>query len=114
MVAGMTVLDVGSGRNPTVPAADRPPRTTYLGLDISSDELRMSGHGAYDGLFVADIATAPIPSLAGAVDLALSWQVFEHVKQLDRAFDNIYTYLKPGGALVSLFSGKWSAFGVVN
>jgi len=36
------------------------------------------------------------------------------VEPLDQAFANLYDYLKPGGSLVSLFSGRWSVFGVVN
>lgn len=110
---GMTVLDLGSGRNPTVVPEERPPRTRYVGLDVSEEELLMAGSGAYDELVVADLAT-PVHALVGTIDLAVSWQVFEHVKPLDRALDNLHAYLKPGGTLISLFSGRWSAFGIAN
>jgi len=110
---GMTVLDVGSGRNPTLGPAERPANTTYVGLDISGEELQQAGPGAYDRLAVADIARR-VPELVGSVDLVVSWQVFEHIKPLAAAMDNIHAYLKPGGTLISLFSGRWSAFGVVN
>lgn len=110
---GMTVLDVGSGRAPAITPSQRPRDITYVGLDLSRDELRYAGAAVYDELVVADV-TDPVPSLVGRVDLAVSWQVFEHVKPLDVALDNLFTYLKPGGTLVSLFSGGWSAFGVVN
>lgn len=113
LTEGIMVLDVGSGRNPTVPPHRRPLGTTYVGLDVSADELRAAGPGAYDDTFVADVAER-VPALVGNVDLAVSWQVFEHVKPLDVALDNVRDYLKPGGTLVSLFSGGWSAFGVVN
>jgi hypothetical protein len=46
--------------------------------------------------------------------LAVSWQVFEHIRHLNAAFDNLHAYLKPGGSLISLFSGRWSAFGIIN
>ena len=110
---GSTVLDVGSGRNPTVPPADRPATTRYVGLDVSRNELLLAGQAAYDELVVADLA-APVPALVGTVDVAMSWQVFEHVRPLDQALDNLHSYLKPGGTLVSLFSGSWSVFGIVN
>ena len=61
----------------------------------------------------ADI-TNLVPALVGTVDLALSWQVFEHVKALDVAFANVQRNLRADGALVSLFSGKWSAFAILN
>ena len=109
----MTVLDVGSGRNPTLAQHDRPRNTRYVGLDLSARELELAGPGAYDEIVVADLAT-PVDALRGTIDLAISWQVFEHVKPLERAFDNLHAYLRPGGTLVSLFSGKWSAFGVLN
>lgn len=110
---GITVLDIGSGRNPTVGPAQRPRGTRYVGLDLSYLELQAAGAGAYDQIVVADVAT-PVHRLVGAIELAVSWQVFEHIKPLRKALDNIYSYLKPGGTLVSFFSAKWSAFGVVN
>ncbi len=113
MEDSMTVLDVGSGRNPTVTPTERPPNTTYVGLDLSSKELQMAAPGSYDELVVTDVRTR-VPALVGRVDLAVSWQVFEHIEPLDAALDNLHAYLKAGGALISLFSGRWSAFGVVN
>jgi SAM-dependent methyltransferase len=110
---GMTILDIGAGRHPTLDAADRPARTTYVGLDISGDEMRAAGPNAYDAMQAADI-TSLVPTLVDSVDLAVSWQVFEHVKAMDVALDNIHRYLHVDGALVSLFSGKWSAFGILN
>jgi SAM-dependent methyltransferase len=107
------VLDVGSGRNPTVLREARPPGTRYVGLDLSRNELRLAGPGAYDDVVVADLATR-VESLVGSVDLALSWQVFEHVTPLAQAFDNLHAYLRPGGTLISFFSGRWSMFGIVN
>lgn len=108
-----TVLDVGSGRNPAVAPEERPAGVHYVGLDLSADELAAAGTGAYDGTVVAD-ATTRVPHLVGTVDLVVSWQVFEHVKPLDAALNNMHAYLRPGGVLVSFFSGGLSVFGVVN
>jgi hypothetical protein len=79
---GMTILDIGAGRHPTLDADARPPRTTYVGLDISGDEMRAAGPNAYDEMQAADI-TSLVPTLVDSVDLAVSWQVFEHVKAMD-------------------------------
>lgn len=68
------------------------------------EELRSAGPDAYDELIVADV-TSRVPQLVGRVDLAVSWQVFEHIKPLGAALDNLHAYLKPGGTLVSLFWG---------
>src|SRR4051794_16405678 len=73
---GITVLDVGSGRTPTISPADRPARTTYVGLDLSRDELLRAGPGAYDHVVVGDLAIRA-QELVNTVDLAVSWQVFE-------------------------------------
>jgi hypothetical protein len=40
--------------------------------------------------------------------------VFEHVRSLDVVLDNLHSYLTPSGTLVSLFSGRWAAFAVLN
>lgn len=107
------VLDIGSGRVPTVLPADRPSGLTYVGLDLSAAELAEAGPGSYDETVVGSVADA-VPELEGRFDLAVSWQVLEHVKPLPDALRNIHGYLKPGGEFVALFSGSWSAFAVVN
>jgi SAM-dependent methyltransferase len=111
--ANVAVLDIGPGRQPTISVADRPTGCHYVGLDISEHELRFAGEDAYDEIVVADIAT-PDPSLSQQFDLALSWQVLEHVKPLDRTFANIHLYLRPGGVVVAQLSGKFSAFALIN
>ncbi|HLB22616.1 MAG TPA: methyltransferase domain-containing protein, partial [Dehalococcoidia bacterium] len=47
-------------------------------------------------------------------DLVVSFQVFEHVKPLDVAFDNMRAYLKPGGLAIVQMSATWSVFGMIN
>ncbi|MDA0182368.1 class I SAM-dependent methyltransferase [Solirubrobacter phytolaccae] len=109
---GATVLDIGSGRHPSLAAAERRD-ARWVGLDLSEDELRRAPEDAYQERVVADLS-ARVDSLAGSIDLAVSWQVLEHVKPLGRALDNVYAYLKPGGQFVALFSGGFSAFAIVN
>jgi SAM-dependent methyltransferase len=108
-----TVLDIGSGRHPAIKPSDRPANVRYVGLDLSEDELAAAGEGAYTETITAD-ATSPRPELAGQFDLVISWQVLEHVKDLEQTIRIIRSHLKPGGMFVALFSGSWSAFGVIN
>ena len=107
------VLDIGSGRTPSVPRELRRPSNVYVGLDISRRELERAGKGAYDRLVVASI-TKRVPELVGTVDLAVSWQVLEHVTPMSLALQNVHDYLRPGGMFVAQFSGRWSAFAVPN
>ena len=110
---GMTILDLGSGRRPTIPIEDRPPDCRYIGLDISREELERAGRGAYDEIWVAD-ATELVPELVDRVDLVVSWLVLEHVKPLDGAIENVRRYLRPGGSFVAQFSGTFAFFALVN
>lgn len=113
LAPGVRILDVGSGRRPSIAPDRRPAGARYVGLDISAAELRCAPPDAYDEWAVADIVT-PVPAFREQFDLIVSYQVLEHVKPLDAAFDNMRTYLRPGGVAVTQFSGAFSAFGVIN
>ncbi|HEX6584523.1 MAG TPA: class I SAM-dependent methyltransferase [Thermoleophilaceae bacterium] len=110
---GQAILDVGSGRAPAVPPAERPAGVHYVGLDISSAELAAAQEGSYDERVTGDVSRF-IPELEGRFDLALSYQVFEHVKPLPAALGHIHRYLKPGGVMVAQLSGTFSVFGLLN
>jgi SAM-dependent methyltransferase len=109
----VVILDVGSGRRPTLPRERRPEGCRYVGLDISADELAAAPAGSYDETWVADVTTR-VPELEDRFDVILSWQVLEHVKPLEAAFENFRAYLKPGGTFVGQFSGTFSFFGLAN
>jgi SAM-dependent methyltransferase len=108
-----SILDVGAGREPTVPLASRPAGCRYVGLDISRSELERAPRGSYDELVVADV-TQPLPALADRFDLVLSFQVLEHVKPLELAMENLRRYARPRGRLVAQLSGTFSPFGLAN
>lgn len=107
------ILDIGSGRSPSVPRAMLADSNRYLGLDVSSAELDRAGPGAYDHAIVANV-TERLPKLTGQIDLAVSWQVLEHVAPMAAALENVHAYLRPGGAFIAQFSGRWSAFALPN
>lgn len=110
---GAAVLDAGSGRRPAIPVAARPDGLRYVGLDLSAAELRRSEPGSYDEVVESDL-TDRVPSLSASFDVVVSYQVLEHIQNVPLALENVRTYLRPAGALVALFSGKWSAFGALN
>lgn len=109
---GLNVLDVGSGRRPCVAVDHRPAGCAYVGLDISAGELQAAPPGSYDRFVVSDVSDRAA-DLGGQFDLVLSFQVLEHVRPLDAAFENLRHYLKPGGRLIAQFSGGLSAFGLL-
>jgi len=110
---GMRILDVGSGRRPALPIEHRPQECHYVGLDLSREELQRAPEGSYDEMISGDIAHF-IPETAEQFDLALSWQVLEHVKPLPNALENIREYLAPSGTLIAPLSGRFSIFALIN
>jgi SAM-dependent methyltransferase len=110
LVPGVSILDVGAGRYPTIAPGDRPPGCRYVGLDIEAEEIEAAGAGAYDESIVGDI-TKPLDR-PGEFDLVLSWQVLEHVSSLAAAFENLGATLRPGGTLVAQLTGSNAAFAV--
>jgi len=113
LVPGTRVLDVGSGRSPHIPVAGRSPGIHYAGLDVSEAELQAAPSGSYDETIIADIASYR-SDLVERFDVITCFDVLEHVRSLDRAIENMRTYLCPGGRLVTGFSGRFSAFGLLN
>jgi SAM-dependent methyltransferase len=110
LVEGVTILDVGAGRSPTLAPADRPAGCRYIGLDISAEELDAAGDDAYDESYVHDIVE-PFEQPRG-VDVIISWQVLEHVASMPRALANLHAALRPGGTLLAQTSGSFAAFAI--
>jgi SAM-dependent methyltransferase len=107
------ILDVGPGPSPSLPPERRPADCHYVALDVSAQEVDRAPAGSYDEVVVGDVGV-PMSSLDGRFDLIVSWQVLEHVEDLQASLENLRRYLKPGGHLVALFSGKFSAFAALN
>jgi SAM-dependent methyltransferase len=110
---GMAVLDVGSGRHPSIAAGARPQAVRYVGLDVDARELERAPEGSYDEALVADVVQ-PQPELVGRFDLAVSLFVFEHVRPLAAAIENVRAYLRPGGTMIAQLAGGRSVHGVAN
>jgi SAM-dependent methyltransferase len=110
---GMDVLDVGAGRKPSIPLAERVDFASYVGLDISPEEMERAVAGSYDRTVVADICVFA-PELEESFDLALSLFLLEHVPDVPAAIENMRRYLRPGGKLVAQLAGGRSVHGLVN
>lgn len=110
---GMRILDVGSGRCPTITPERRPIETHYVGLDVSGSELDRAPPASYDEKVVADVGTH-LAGLDDRFDLIVSWQVLEHVSSLRGAFCNQRRYLAAGGRMIALVSGRYSVFALAN
>lgn len=108
---GASVLDVGSGARPAIARARLPERCTYVGLDISGEELERAGPGAYDEMLVGDVCTRQA-STEGRFDLVVSWQVLEHVTSMRDALRTQHAALVPGGRMVAMLSGAWAMHAV--
>jgi SAM-dependent methyltransferase len=113
LVPTATILDVGSGRTPTIPVSERPPAMRYVGLDVSPHELKAAPAGSYDEVVFGDAEIA-VPELRNRFDLIVSWNVLEHVRHLDRAASVLHNYARPGGWLVASLSGRNAVFAIAN
>src|SRR5215813_5576515 len=56
LVPGVCILDVGSGRRPTILPERRPAGCHYAGLDLSQTELSKAPVGSYDEVWASDVA----------------------------------------------------------
>jgi len=109
----LAVLDVGCGDSPAVPPAARPSGVRYVGIDLREEALFAAPPGSFDEAYVLDISRE-IPKEIGPFDLAVSWQVLEHVRPLRAAIDNVRDALRPGGRFIALTSGRYALFSVAN
>ncbi len=107
---GVRILDVGAGHSPTLATEERPEGCHYVGLDISRGELEAAPSGAYDELLAHDITKPLAPE--EPFDVVLSWQVFEHLRPLDAAVENLRQALRPGGTLIAQLSGSFAVFAI--
>ncbi len=106
------IFDVGGGKNPFLnPDKKKQLSATVIGLDISTEELNQAPKGSYDGIICADIMNYRGNNNA---DLVLCQALFEHVKDVEKAFKAISSILKPGGSALLFVPNRNSLYARLN
>jgi len=100
----MRILDAGCGRG--LNALDIDEGSYVVGIDLSEDAL--AANPSVDEKLIGDLQTYPLPP--ESFDMAVCWEVLEHLQRPVDALDNLIGSIKPGGKLVlglpNVFSPK--------
>jgi SAM-dependent methyltransferase len=94
--APIRILDAGCGRDAHELELELAGARHVVGIDISAAAL--AENPDLDERIVGDLETYPLPP--DTFDLAVCWDVLEHLRRPDLALDNLTRSLKPGGRLV--------------
>ncbi|SCL21457.1 Methyltransferase domain-containing protein [Micromonospora nigra] len=105
-LAGRTVLDVGGGPG-YFAAAFREAGAAYVGLDPDVGDFAQAGASA--GMLRGSGTALPVRS--GAVDVAFSSNVLEHVAEPARMLDEMVRVTRPAGTLFISFTPWLSPWG---
>lgn len=109
---GLTVFDVGGGKQPYI---DRKTKENFalriVGLDIDANELARAPQGLYDEVICADI-TKFVGT--GTADLLVCQALLEHVSDVSAAFRSFASILKPGGRAVVFVPSRNAVFARLN
>lgn len=80
-----------------------------VGIDISREQL--DRNTAVQEKILGDLQTYPLP--ADAFDIAVCWDVVEHLPRPREALMNLFNSIKPGGVLILGFPNLFSFKGLV-
>lgn len=109
---GMTVFDVGGGKQPYINRETKEALgLKVVGLDIDAKELSRAPPGLYDDVICADI-TKHVGS--GTADLLVCQALLEHVNDVSAAFKSIASILRPGGRAVIFVPSRNAIFARLN
>jgi SAM-dependent methyltransferase len=106
---GRRVLEIGAGYGHLVPYLE-PRVARYVGLDLALSAVRQlaaSSAGRAYGV-VADGAALPFPDRS--FDLALCFEVIEHVAEPARLVEECFRVVRPGGHVVFSSPSYWNLF----
>lgn len=111
--AGQVVIDVGGGKDcPFLPYLKQPQAHVIIALDCSEEQLR--GNPDVERRVVGDAAGNGLPFRDRSADLVVSRSVVEHIHDNAAFFENCAHVLRPGGAVIHAFPGKFAPFAVLN
>lgn len=109
------ICEIGGGRDPLFSAGQAARHGLDLIVnDIDAGELALTPAGLKTARF--DIAgDLSEPDVArGGYDLMVSRMVFEHVRDVERAWGNIHQLLAPGGVALAFFPTLWAPVFALN
>ncbi len=110
---GQVVLDVGGGKNcPFLRHVTAPDAHLIIALDCSEEQLRRNHH--LDNRMVSDAAMDGLPVRDQSADLVVSRSVVEHIRDNEAFFKNCARALRPGGAMIHTFPGRFAPFALLN
>ena len=98
-ITGFKILDIGTGTGKVLDAFySEYPTAEYYGLDLNASMVSKIQNSEYK----LRIGNAEDINMFGSnyFDIVTARMVMHHVDHLDRAFDEIYRILKPGGKLI--------------
>ncbi len=109
---GLTVFDVGGGKQPYINRETKEALALkVIGLDIDANELARAPSGLYDEVICADITKY---SGNGTADLLVCQALLEHVSDVSAAFKSIASILRPGGRAVIFVPSRNALFARLN
>jgi SAM-dependent methyltransferase len=110
---GQVVVDVGGGKDcPFFPYVNEPHMQLIIGLDYSEEQLRENRN--LNQKIVADAAAHGFPLRDGSADVVVSRSVVEHIRDNKAFFENCAHVLRPGGAMIHIFPGRFAPFALLN
>jgi SAM-dependent methyltransferase len=111
--AGQVVIDVGAGKDcPFLPYVCDPRMQLIIGLDYSEDQLCRNRD--LNQKIVANAAAHGFPLRDRSADLVVSRSVVEHILDNKAFFENCARVLRPGGAMIHVFPGRFAPFALLN
>ncbi|HEX8788695.1 MAG TPA: methyltransferase domain-containing protein [Telluria sp.] len=109
---GLTVYDVGGGKQPYIKRETKDMLgLKVVGLDIDAYELSRAPQGLYDDVVCADITKYVGP---GTADLLVCQALLEHVNDVSAAFRSFSSILRPGGRAVIFVPSRNAIFARLN
>jgi SAM-dependent methyltransferase len=108
------IVDIGAGRTTPYAAAISNPSGSVeiIGVDVLREDLE--ANQILTQRIVYNVATDGIPPEAQGAGLITSRMVLEHIPDLDRFAEEVYSALTPGGHTIHLFAGRYSLFAILN
>ncbi|MGO4677072.1 class I SAM-dependent methyltransferase [Bosea sp. 2YAB26] len=109
------ICEIGGGRDPLFSAAEAASHGLDLVVnDIDANELALSAPGLRTARFdiAGDLSEPDVE--CGGYDLMVSRMVFEHIRDVERAWTNIHALLAPGGMALAFFPTLWAPVFALN